>query len=42
MNAVALALFLALCLDCGCGRWLPDARAVDVWEHCHTCCGVTV
>lgn len=36
MNTTALALFLALCTECGCGRWVADAHAVDVWQHCHT------
>jgi hypothetical protein len=34
-DTVALALFLALCPECGCGRWVPDARAVDLWLKHH-------
>jgi len=31
------ALWLALCPECVCHRWVSSSRAVELWLHCHPC-----
>ncbi|MFV8317078.1 hypothetical protein [Mycobacterium sp. 23] len=35
-TAVDTARFLALCTECGGGRWVTSPRAADLWERHHT------
>lgn len=30
-------LFLALCCECGCGRWMQTARLAELWLRFHPC-----
>lgn len=30
-------LFLALCPECGCGRWIQTARLAELWLRFHPC-----
>ncbi len=35
-ETVDTARFLALCTECGGGRWATSPRAADLWERHHT------